>query len=81
MDKALLQETTSANSFVYDLVVIGSGPAGHMGSIRGAPLGMKVASIEKRKRLRGTCLSIGRLPVRDLFGATDGLSLNGMALP
>ena len=43
----------------YDLVVIGSGPGGYVASIVAAQKGMKVASVEKRKTLGGTCLNVG----------------------
>ncbi len=49
------------NLNIYDLVVIGGGPAGYVGSIRAAQLGMRVACIEKRERLGGTCLKITSL--------------------
>ena len=42
----------------YDLVIIGSGPGGYVASIVAAQKGMKVASIEKRKTLGGTCANV-----------------------
>ena len=41
----------------FDLIVIGGGPAGYVGSIRAAQLGMKVACVDARKTLGGTCFS------------------------
>ena len=41
----------------YDLVVIGAGPGGYVASIVAAQKGMKVANIEKRETLGGTCLN------------------------
>jgi dihydrolipoamide dehydrogenase len=58
-------------SELYDLIVIGGGPAGYVGSIRAAQLGMKVACIEKRPRLGGTCLNIGCIPSKALLDATE----------
>lgn len=58
-------------SEVFDLAVIGGGPAGYVGSIRAAQLGMKVACIEKRPRLGGTCLNIGCIPSKALLDATE----------
>ena len=55
----------------YDLVVIGGGPAGYVGSIRAAQLGMKTICIEKRKRLGGTCLNVGCIPSKALLDATE----------
>lgn len=57
----------------YDLVIIGGGPAGYVGAIRAAQLGMKVACIEKRKRLGGTCLNVGCIPSKALLDATENL--------
>ncbi len=47
----------------YDLVVIGGGPGGYVCAIRAAQLGMKVACVEKRATLGGTCPQ-GRRPTR-----------------
>ena len=46
----------------FDLIVIGGGPAGYVGAIRAAQLGMSVACVEKRKTLGGTCLNVGCIP-------------------
>lgn len=51
----------------YDLVVIGSGPAGEVGAIRAAQLGFSVAIIEKRSHLGGTCLNVGCIPTKSLL--------------
>ncbi len=53
----------------FDLVVIGAGPAGYVGAIRAAQLGMNVALIE-REALGGTCLNIGCIPSKALLDAT-----------
>ena len=50
----------------YDLVVIGGGPAGYVGAIRGAQLGKKVACVEK-ERAGGTCLNWGCVPTKSLL--------------
>jgi dihydrolipoamide dehydrogenase len=42
----------------FDLIVIGGGPAGYVGAIRAAQLGMKVACVERAK-LGGVCLNWG----------------------
>ncbi len=54
----------------FDLVVIGSGPAGYTGSIRAAQLGMKVACVEKNDTLGGTCLNIGCIPSKALLNSS-----------
>lgn len=51
----------------FDLVVIGSGPAGYTGAIRAAQLGMKVACVEKYENLGGTCLNVGCIPSKSLL--------------
>ena len=45
----------------YDLIVIGAGPGGYVASIVAAQKGMKVANVEKRETLGGTCLNVGCL--------------------
>ncbi|MEY4464218.1 MAG: hypothetical protein RLZZ81_1189 [Pseudomonadota bacterium] len=55
----------------FDLVVIGTGPAGYTGSIRAAQLGMKVACIEKNDTLGGTCLNIGCIPSKALLNSSE----------
>lgn len=57
-------------SEVYDLVVIGGGPGGYVCAIRAAQLGMKVACVEKRGALGGTCLNVGCIPSKALLHAT-----------
>ncbi|MGE0173055.1 MAG: dihydrolipoyl dehydrogenase [Oligoflexales bacterium] len=51
----------------YDVVVIGAGPAGEVGAIRAAQLGMKVALVEKNEHLGGTCLNVGCIPTKALL--------------
>ncbi|MFC0284417.1 dihydrolipoyl dehydrogenase [Camelimonas abortus] len=55
----------------YDLVVIGSGPAGYVCAIRAAQLGLKTAVIEKRKTFGGTCLNVGCIPSKALLHASE----------
>jgi dihydrolipoamide dehydrogenase len=55
----------------YDLVVIGSGPAGYVCAIRAAQLGLKVAVVEKEKTFGGTCLNIGCIPSKALLYASE----------
>ena len=55
----------------YDLVVIGGGPGGYVAAIRASQLGMKVALIEKRKTLGGTCLNIGCIPSKALLDSSE----------
>ena len=55
----------------YDLVVIGAGPGGYVASIVAAQKGMKVANIEKRETLGGTCLNVGCIPSKALLHASE----------
>jgi len=55
----------------YDLIVIGAGPGGYECAIRAAQLGMKVACVEKRDRLGGTCLNVGCIPSKALLHASE----------
>ncbi|HYM91732.1 MAG TPA: dihydrolipoyl dehydrogenase [bacterium] len=50
----------------YDLIVIGGGPAGYVGAIRGAQLGLRTALVE-REKLGGTCLHVGCIPTKVLL--------------
>lgn len=55
----------------FDLVIIGAGPGGYVCAIRAAQLGMKVACVEKRPSLGGTCLNVGCIPSKALLHATE----------
>jgi dihydrolipoamide dehydrogenase len=55
----------------YDLIVIGAGPGGYVAAIRAAQLGMKVACVEKRGALGGTCLNIGCIPSKALLDSSE----------
>lgn len=55
----------------FDLVVIGGGPGGYVCAIRAAQLGMKVACVEKRSTLGGTCLNVGCIPSKALLHASE----------
>jgi dihydrolipoamide dehydrogenase len=55
----------------YDVVIIGSGPGGYVCAIKAAQLGLKVAVVEKRPTLGGTCLNIGCIPSKALLHASE----------
>ena len=59
----------SASSF--DLIVIGAGPGGYVCAFRAAQLGLKVALIEKRATLGGTCLNVGCIPSKALLASSE----------
>ena len=60
----------------YDVVVIGSGPAGYVAAIRAAQLGLKTACIEKWQNSEGkgvnggTCLNVGCIPSKALLDSS-----------
>jgi dihydrolipoamide dehydrogenase len=56
--------------FDFDLIVIGAGPGGYVAAIRAAQLGLKVACVEKRAALGGTCLNVGCIPSKALLHAS-----------
>jgi dihydrolipoamide dehydrogenase len=59
----------------FDLVVIGGGPAGYTGAIRASQLGLKVAIVEKRGTLGGTCLNVGCIPSKALLDSSEHFSM------
>lgn len=75
----------------FDLIVIGGGPGGYVAAIRAAQLGMKVACVEGRGSLGGTCLNVGCIPSKALLTssgkyaelshlAAHGVSVEGASL-
>ena len=56
---------------IYDLAIIGGGPAGYTCGIRAAQLGLKVALIEKTDMLGGTCLHWGCIPTKALLFSAE----------
>jgi len=52
---------------IYDVAIIGGGPAGYTAAIRSAEYGLKVALIEKTDKLGGTCLHVGCIPTKALL--------------
>ena len=52
---------------IYDVAIIGGGPAGYTAAIRAGQYGLKVALIEKDRALGGTCLIVGCIPTKALL--------------
>ena len=72
-------------SEAFDLIVLGAGPGGYVCAIRAAQLGMRVACVEGRETLGGTCLNVGCIPSKALlqsseefFHAGHGLAAHGV---
>ena len=55
----------------FDLAIIGAGPGGYVCAFRAAQLGLKVALIEKRPALGGTCLNVGCIPTKALLQLSE----------
>ncbi len=77
----------------YDLVVIGSGPAGYVAAIKAAQMGLKTACVEQwlsddgNVQLGGTCLNVGCIPSKALLDSShkytevkDGLAVHGITV-
>ena len=61
----------------YDVVIIGGGPGGYNAAIRAGQLGLKVACVEMRATLGGTCLNIGCIPSKALLHASELYEMAG----
>jgi NAD(P) transhydrogenase len=57
---------TPAVNSAYDVLVIGSGPAGQKAAIQAAKAGKKVAVIERDRRVGGSCVHTGTIPSKSL---------------
>jgi dihydrolipoamide dehydrogenase len=55
----------------YDVIIIGGGPGGYNAAIRAGQLGLKVALVEGRQTLGGTCLNVGCMPSKALLHASE----------
>jgi NAD(P) transhydrogenase len=58
----------------YDLVVIGTGPAGQKAAIAAAKFGKKVAIVEKRMVVGGVCINTGTIPSKTIREAVINLT-------
>jgi NAD(P) transhydrogenase len=58
----------------YDLIVIGSGPAGQRAAIQGAKSGKRVALVERREVIGGVCINTGTIPSKTMREAVLHLS-------
>jgi NAD(P) transhydrogenase len=53
-------------SYDFDLVAIGSGPAGQRAAVQAAKLGKRAAVVEKRRCVGGVCMDTGTIPSKTL---------------
>ncbi len=67
-------DLTDAMATIYDLIVIGSGPAGQRAAIYGAKLGKKIAVVESREVVGGACINTGTIPSKTMREAVLHLS-------
>src|SRR5580658_6459759 len=58
----------------FDLIVIGSGPAGQRAAIQGSKMGKHVGLIERREVIRGVCINSGTIPSKTIREAVLHLS-------
>jgi NAD(P) transhydrogenase len=58
----------------YDLIVIGSGPAGQRAAIQGAKSGKRVTLVERREVIGGVCINTGTIPSKTMREAVLHLS-------
>ena len=58
----------------FDMIVLGSGPAGQRAAIQGAKIGKRVAIVERREVVGGTCINTGTIPSKTMREAVLHLS-------
>ena len=56
---------------VYDVIVIGAGPAGYVTALECGRRGMKTALVDDKEALGGTCLNIGCIPSKALLESSE----------
>ncbi len=69
-----MAETKAADTkqdAIFDVAIIGGGPAGYTCAIRAAQYGLKVALIEKTDKLGGTCLKVGCIPTKAMLFSAE----------
>lgn len=66
-----------SHGYDYDLLCIGSGPAGQRGAVQAAKLGKRAAVVERGRVVGGVCVATGTIPSKTFREAV--LSLNGRA--
>ncbi len=67
------EQLSHSPDYEFDIVVIGSGPAGYYAAIRAAQLGARTAVVEKGP-VGGTCLNVGCIPTKTLLASVAVLA-------
>src|SRR5215475_2758449 len=83
-NRSLREGLALAPDYDFDLVAIGSGPAGQRAAVQAAKLGRRAAVIEKRRCVGGVCIDTGTIPsktMREAILAYAGGSARGERLP
>ena len=62
-------------AYDYDLICIGSGPAGQRCAIQAAKLGKRVAVVEERQNIGGVCLGTGTIPSKTFREAVRSFNI------
>ena len=75
--RALGANHQMSDRYDFDLVCIGSGPAGQRGAVQAAKLGKRAAVVEKRRAVGGACIDTGTIPSKTLREAV--LTFSGLA--
>lgn len=63
-----------AVSFDFDLLCLGSGPAGQRAAVQAAKLGKRVAVVERRATIGGVCVDTGTIPSKTFREAVTSLT-------
>ena len=75
------EQRREAQSFDYDVVIIGSGGAGTAAAIRASELGASVAVVEGAEVVGGTCVNVGCIPSKNLIEAARHFHTARTAFP
>ena len=65
------ERLADSTATIFDVVVVGGGPAGYTFAIRASQYGLKVALIEKTDKLGGTCLHWGCIPTKTMLFSAE----------
>ena len=65
------QKTAQQADQIFDVVVVGGGPAGYTCAIRASQFGLKTALIDANERLGGTCLLWGCIPTKAMLFSAE----------